>query len=775
MRKVSTLCCLKLPLPSSPPPPSPQPPLPQPPPPRPLPPSPPPPSPSPSPMPTGPSPPPPPTPLLPPPPFTPFPPFPSDSEGSLNITNCPCRLLPEAGPDSNCGNGTTRLRIEAVDGSALPHYRCPREMLQLETGNLDTSEAFSGIFFFEFCWAYACLPDALQGKELNLVAEAVEVPNGGFNVTENSTAVVLDVIAPACTLPSALVSVNDNQGATFELPASTSDGGLLEAAPTNGSTVTALSCSTTINTTCDDNNLMVIMSSAYVQEPQPVVPSSSCPCWAPPDGNGDCPFPQIPITLETVTSNSSSDGVSYQQCIDPANFDFYRGEMAFSFCWRYKCLPDAFSRSNFTATVSGLERFNIPEMPGGVVYNATIKATPGVVLSVSGPAKDASKQSISFTNGPEETRPSLALVNRGDWTTMNVTLPERGWSNASFTFFVPISYDDLSAAVTMILWEDQELPAAPPPPVGTVCACPAEVEDDGTCGQGLMLAKYTRHDDSLRNTTRCLSPPQYDIFRTPPRFVFSTCWLWECLGPDFTGPESTRIKPYSIVLPNVTAFHNMERMLPGTATLELRKPMEVNMSVSISAGAEETGPFWEGDSFITLPGSQRGDISSLAITIEVPPQPWFDNNAAALIIVPGPFPPPPPLPPTLPPLPPLSPGGGVEDATSFVVARYTALEELSPEVLDSLLMRTSADILAEVTKLIVLLPTAFSDMMAVPSCNPDALAATKATLAEIWGVDESVVADLQCSMGGTMTQRRRQLLAASSTGPARRLLQAVRT
>eukprot|EP00983_Pelagomonas_calceolata_P039450 1137191-Pelagomonas_calceolata.AAC.2 len=154
-------------------------------------------------------------------------------------------------------------------------------------------------------------------------------------------------------------------------------------------------------------------------------------------------------------------------------------------------------------------------------------------------------------------------------------------------------------------------------------------------------------------------------------------------------------------------------------------------------------------------------------------RPWFDNNAAALIIVPGPFPPPPPLPPTLPPLPPLSPGSGIDGATSFIVARYTVLEELSPDILDSLLMRPSADIVAEITQLIVLLPTAFSDLLAIPSCAPDALDSAKATLAEIWGIDKSMVADLQCSMGGTITQRRRQLLDAPTTGPARRLLQAV--
>eukprot|EP00983_Pelagomonas_calceolata_P039459 1137191-Pelagomonas_calceolata.AAC.11 len=77
-------------------------------------------------------------------------------------------------------------------------------------------------------WTIACIDACIKGaecameafelgllclaNELNITAEVVEVPNGGFNVAENSTAVVLDVIAPACTLPSALVSVNNNQG-----------------------------------------------------------------------------------------------------------------------------------------------------------------------------------------------------------------------------------------------------------------------------------------------------------------------------------------------------------------------------------------------------------------------------------------------------------------------------------------------------------------------------------------------------------------------------------
>jgi hypothetical protein len=38
--------------------------------------------------------------------------------------------------------------------------------------------------------------------------------------------------------------------------------------------------------------------------------------------------------------------------------------MAYSFCWRYQCLDDAFATSDFTASVTNLTRFNIPRMPG---------------------------------------------------------------------------------------------------------------------------------------------------------------------------------------------------------------------------------------------------------------------------------------------------------------------------------------------------------------------------------------------------------------------------
>ena len=72
------------------------------------------------------------------------------------------------------------------------------------------------------------------------------------------------------------------------------------------------------------------------------------------------PPPQLPIYLTTL---NEADGVSYAQCIDPANWDMWTGEMQSSYCWRYACLPDGFSRSPFNATLSGVTRYNIATMP----------------------------------------------------------------------------------------------------------------------------------------------------------------------------------------------------------------------------------------------------------------------------------------------------------------------------------------------------------------------------------------------------------------------------
>eukprot|EP00967_Tisochrysis_lutea_P066821 scaffold87168_cov18-Tisochrysis_lutea.AAC.1 len=119
-------------------------------------------------------------------------------------------------------------------------------------------------------------------------------------------------------------------------------------------------------------------------------------------------------------NHSINQGVPYWMSSERST-----GRMAFSYCWRYHCLPSEFSRSEFTATISGVREFNIPRMPGGIIYNTTLQG--------------------------EGARASA------------------GGQRASTRYTVPIGFDDLSAAVVMEIRPDQELPAQPPAPPGTIC------------------------------------------------------------------------------------------------------------------------------------------------------------------------------------------------------------------------------------------------------------------------------------------------------------------
>lgn len=151
--------------------------------------------------------------------------------------------------------------------------------------------------------------------------------------------------------------------------------------------------------------------------------------------------------------------------------------MAFSFCWRYKCLPDAFSRNEFTASVTNLDRYNIKRMPGNVVYNATLKvracgarwcctcarvcerglrvhlrtcvvpactrlapaapapcpsalqATPGVSVTLTGKPKDTGASTLELTNANSAGRTT-------DFVTSNITLVSNGLDSITVQYKV---------------------------------------------------------------------------------------------------------------------------------------------------------------------------------------------------------------------------------------------------------------------------------------------------------------------------------------------------
>ncbi|GFH17381.1 uncharacterized protein HaLaN_14010, partial [Haematococcus lacustris] len=276
--------------------------------------------------------------------------------------------------------------------------------------------------------------------------------------------------------------------------------------------------------------------------------------------------------------------------------------------------------SDFNATVTDLTRFNIARMPGGVVYNATVQATRGVKVSVLGKAKSAAEPSVVFDNS------GTALPN-GDWVSGNVSLPAAGVSNFTFVYYVPMGFDDLSAAVTMDLYPGQALPASPPAPATSLCACPSPPSADGSCPDGTTPALYSRTDpDAGQAEALCVPLPAFDIFAQ--QFAFSTCWRWSCLSLAFRGPQRPEvIKPYTITVPNITQY-NLDQMPGGTSRLTLLKSLAVNMSLLLHPVGDSSpdalmGPFTR-TSDIQTPAA---GTAAMDIVIEVPAWPWLDSNA----------------------------------------------------------------------------------------------------------------------------------------------------
>ncbi|KAL6764333.1 hypothetical protein V8C86DRAFT_3209110 [Haematococcus lacustris] len=418
------------------------------------------------------------------------------------------------------------------------------------------SMADNATLALSFCWNFDCL----AGTAVH--AAALTAP--GITITAPDVPLTSRQLLPAGAAQGAAIMVNyllpdcinaggggagGVGGPLTAVTSSSSQGSSASTSLTTSNSLTVLPNTSldrlTMNfvipsLTCSDQFATALITTAVPAASQPAIPTASCPCWAAPGAGGVCPGIQVPVTLSTI---SAAEGKSFQQCIDPANFDFWTGRLAYSFCWRYACLPDTFSTSDFNATVTDLTRFNIARMPGGVVYNATVQATRGVKVSVLGKAKSAAEPSVVFDNS------GTALPN-GDWVSGNVSLPAAGVSNFTFVYYVPMGFDDLSAAVTMV-----------------------------DAGQAEAL---------------CVPLPAFDIFAQ--QFAFSTCWRWSCLSLAFRGPQRPEvIKPYTITVTNITQY-NLDQMPGGTSRLTLLKPLAVNMSLLLHPVGDSSpdalmGPF----------------------------------------------------------------------------------------------------------------------------------------------------------------------------------------
>ncbi|KAG2437447.1 hypothetical protein HXX76_006097 [Chlamydomonas incerta] len=745
----------------SPEPPSPEPPSPSPPPPSPSPPQPPsPPSPFPpgwpSDPPSPPSPPPPSPPLLPPPP-SPSPPRPPAPPPPS-----PLPPAPPAVPSCNCA----RMQAPAADGSCPTSPR-PYVKVTFKAGDrYDESVAgisicvptlgfdnATNIYKVAFCWSTQCsilapLRGAAAPVRAFLTADAGPATAAAGYLA--GAAVVLTTLAPPCANTTATLALQGGLG-TYGWGAANR----LLSIPAPGVASVDVDVKIADIATCNDEWVVAaIVVVTDAGSTTPPLPPAACPCWQR-TLNGTCPGIKVPILLETQ-DNWDGRGMSIMQCIDPANFDIYTGRMAYSYCWRYACLPDIFSTRPFKATCKDLERWNIAKMQGN--FTLFMQRTEGVRMTVTGKPKDASLPTVVYDAGDNG---------------QVITLPPGGVGNFTFEYIVPPGFDDLSAAVVMETGPRPPPPPAPPGPPGSSCACPLRPLDTvgapsaTQCNSTYATIKMAVvNDSSVEPEYRCTSWPNYDLLLQD--MAWSYCWRYDCLRNDFWG------KAYTATIEQV-AKHNIARITPARyQLLHFVAPygMTITTTFYFADGATPPAAYNSTVGSAVISGRVQEvtlmPLSNLTIQFYIPAVWGIDGMAAAVVLrhIDGSDIPLPPAPPSPPPAPPAPPPRPATEASVLVTTDFLVLASVPVNTL-------TADGSVVHSGYFVTVPIKFYDFLDMPDCGDGSRAAMQAQVAAAFGIANASSVTVSCRFAAPATDQpilRRLLRAAADR--LHRLLQA---
>eukprot|EP00198_Chlamydomonas_reinhardtii_P005212 XP_001694548.1 predicted protein [Chlamydomonas reinhardtii] len=495
--------------------------------------------------------------------------------------------------------------------------------------------------------------------------------------------------------------------------------------------------------TCDDDWVVaaiVVVTTAVATTPP--LPPAACPCWQR-TLNGTCPGIKVPILLETQ-DNWDNRGMSVMQCIDPANFDIYTGRMAYSYCWRYACLPDVFSTRPFKATCKDLERWNIAKMQGN--FTLFMQRTEGVRMTVTG--------------------------RRADDGTV-VTLPPGGVGNFTFEYIIPPGFDDLSAAVVMETGPRPPPPPSPPGPPGSSCACPLRpLETVGgsatTCNSTFATIKMeVVNDTSVQPEYRCTSWPNYDLLLQD--MAWSYCWRYDCLRTDFWG------KAYTATIEQVTK-HNIAQMTPARYQLiHFVAPYGMTITTTFYFADAAMAPAACNSTVGSPVVSGRVQevtlmpLSNLTIQFYIPAVWGIDGMAAAVVLrhIDGTDIPLPPAPPSPPPAPPAPPPLPATEASVLVTTDFLVLASVPVAALTS----GSSNVVQ--SGYFVTLPIKFYDFLDMPDCGDASRAAMQTKVAAAFGIANASSVTVSCRFAAPASDQPilRRLMRALADG-LHRVLQA---
>ncbi|KXZ50425.1 hypothetical protein GPECTOR_16g599 [Gonium pectorale] len=594
----------------------------------------------------------------------------------------------------------------------------------------------TNIYRISFCWSTSCPRLApFAGQPMRLYVDQLPTsPATGPGRLANAS-VVFTHLHPECAQPTTTIKMAN--GETYLI------GSVQQMRTVPAAGMDSVDIDVRSNATCNDEWIVFAIVPVHdIGGAAPPIPPASCPCWER-TTNGTCPGIKVPILLETL---DIEDGQSAMQCIDPANFDVYTGRMAYSYCWRYACLPDSFAATRFKATCSDLERWNIARMSGDFLLQ--MQRAEGLQMKVTGKPKNASLPQVLWT-----------IHNDRTW----VTLPEGGVGNLTFEYIIPPGFDDLSAAVVMDSSPRPPPPPSPPRPAGTTCACPLLPEQTvgGSPGQcnstfATMSVTFANSSDGSTNLTQCVPWPNYDILLR--EMAWSHCWRYDCLPAEFFG------KPYVLTIREVSK-HNIALMPPARyelITLPAPYGMRINITLNPADGGEAMGFNSTVGGLVVGGRLQVVDVpalSNVTISYHIPAVFGVDGLAAAVMLrmIPGtqnPAPPRPPSPPPSPPSPPPLPVGTpqVLITTDFMVTASIPVESI-----------TGSNAGISHSGYYVTVPIAYYNYLTMPDCSDASTNAYKAQVAKTLGLAETSGITVSC----------RYATSAANQPISRRLLRGV--
>ncbi|PNH03010.1 hypothetical protein TSOC_010972 [Tetrabaena socialis] len=620
--------------------------------------------------------------------------YPPSASPSPSPASAVCECPAIASPQGTCAHAA----------GTVPLFWFSRQkdrVVAVQCVDAPTIDATTGALVLPICWRRSCVVEdgSLASDDLDLTLANVSLP---APFQQSSVGVALTLLKPSCALEAWAEGnpVDDRYNTLLFNEANT--------VTTPGGGLASCAAHVTAPAMCDDTSAVFMLNAMAVALRETVY--NQCPFHAIPDtanGNADCPAGKVMVFLEVTDKDwrKLDSFATVKQCVDPANYDMFGGEMAISYCWSFGQLPDQFTYLPFRVRMPNVTEYNIQRMPGGSWRTLVNRpANPGLQVTLT--------VNPLLANGPK-----VVVTQSGDYT-----LAGTGVYSVDLEILVPNGLDDQSVSVQMFG------PPNPPPP-SEICPCPTALPADGVCpGTTAMLTASLVTNTSVTQRG-CVPSPYWDGSKG--ELMFSHCWRYLCLGSAFQKQD------YFLDL-EFTDKYNVASVPAGEHRLDWFKPKVVDMFLSFKYNSDRTTNPTNVAQYSSRNGQSQtitvppGGISQMSMRFKVPFNMIYDANSGSVNLNTDPqrlVPPPPP------PLALTNYSYTVNRTGSILRSQIFVTGLANASMLNfSAMAAFSSDIQGAVGSYIMNTEVSFPDYSLVKSCTPSDVQAVLNTIAKQRGV-----------------------------------------